>query len=124
MWRRKLWSLGRSNHLKLSIWIDLFTLIGLLAGTMVSLLVTALVVTAAVAVVVSDDSDFPLGVGVLVGSGPDGVRPYRYGQEYKAEVGRGILMGLDADYTIKKRYFLGGIIINNDTYMGKIGIRF
>jgi hypothetical protein len=72
----------------------------------------------------SDDSDFPLGVGVLVGSGPDGVRPYRYGQEYKAEVGRGILMGLDADYTIKKRYFLGGIIINNDTYMGKIGIRF
>jgi hypothetical protein len=69
-------------------------------------------------------ANFPFGVGVLVGTGPDGVRPYRYGQEYRAEVGRGILMGLDLDYTFKERFFLGGILINNETYMGKLGIRF
>lgn len=63
-------------------------------------------------------------LGILAGSGPDGIHPYKYDKEYRAREGRGILMGLDVDYRFLDRFHVGALYINNDTYMGRLGISF
>lgn len=65
-----------------------------------------------------------LTVNLLMGQGPDGVRPYRYEDEYRAQVGTGILMGAEVGYTFSNGLDVGGLYINNDTKMLKVGYKF
>lgn len=63
-------------------------------------------------------------VGILAGAGPYGVHFYRYGEEYKAKVGKGILVGADVNYRFAEHYNVGAIYINNDTVMGRAAVSF
>jgi len=63
-------------------------------------------------------------LGMLMGTGPSGVDVYRYGKEYKAREGGGILMGIDLSYRFWEHWNVGGLYINNDTKMFRAGFNF
>lgn len=63
-------------------------------------------------------------LGMLAGTGPSGVHLYKYGNEYKAREGGGILMGVDLSYRFWEHWNIGALYINNDTAMGRVGFNF
>ena len=63
-------------------------------------------------------------LGILMGEGPSGVHMYKYGSEYRAREGGGILMGVDLSYRFLEHWNVGGLYINNDTKMFRAGFNF
>lgn len=63
-------------------------------------------------------------LGMLMGEGPSGVHVYKYGNEYRAREGGGILMGIDLSYRFMEHWNVGGLYINNDTKMFRVGFNF
>lgn len=63
-------------------------------------------------------------LGMLMGAGPSGVHVYKYGDEYKANEGGGILVGVDLSYRFLEHWNVGGLYINNDTKMFRAGFNF
>jgi hypothetical protein len=63
-------------------------------------------------------------LGMIMGEGPSGVRMYKYGNEYRARDGLGIIMGIDLSYRFWEHWNVGGLYINNDTKMFRAGFNF
>jgi hypothetical protein len=63
-------------------------------------------------------------LGMLAGTGPSGVHVYKYGNEYRAREGGGIIMGIDLSYRFLEHWNVGALYINNDTAMGRVGFNF